>query len=193
MTDLVASLVAYVTAMCGAVKVDVHATGVAARAVGPATTLRWEGDACASHPRLRLHYSSAEGVATLPVQPSLTVWVAGFEVPAAVEADVEVTGVPAEVPVEPRFGRPVTTAGPWRTRRPLAGGAVLTERVVEAVPAAVRGATVDVVVRRGSVVLSVPGRLLADGQIGERVRVRHDAADRVLTGVLVAPSRVEIP
>ncbi len=194
MIDLVASLTAYVIARCDALQVDVHRTGVAPLAVRAAVSATWEGNPCSPRPRLRLSVRDAQGESrTMLVQPEQTVWVRGFEAPAAVETGEEFTGRASRVQLDPRHGAPVAEAGPWEALVPLQTGRPLTERVVVAIPAAHRGDEVRVVVSRGAVRLAVPGRLLTDAQKGELVRVRHEASERVLTGRLLDPTTVEIP
>ena len=194
MIDLVASLSAFAIARCGALQVDVQHTGVAPLAVRNAVQAMWQGDPCGPRPPLRLHLRDEGGRTwSMLVQPDITVWVQGFEASALVGKDGEVTGRPARVALDPRRGRPVDDAGPWLAKVPLRPGVPLTDLVVGRAPDARRGDGVDVVVRRGAVRLSVPGRLLTDGSTGALVRVRHDASDAILQGRLVDPTTVEIP
>lgn len=70
--------------------------------------------------------------------------------------------------------------------RPLSGRWLRSPRVID------RGDTVDVVVRRGGVVIRAVGRALRAGGVGDRIRVEVDGTDRILVGVIRSAGEVEV-
>lgn len=191
MDPVAAALVAYAVATCGAVRVDVDWTGVATGVVSDGATLSLDGDACRSRPRLRL--TEVQGgvvVATYALRPGLTVWVDAPVAAADVAAGAAGQTVPGVVPVDALVGEPV--AGPFVARVPVRAGAPVTSAVIAVPVDGSVGQTVDVVVRRGGLVIVTPGRLLQDGRVGDDVRVAIGATGVAETAVLVAPGRVEV-
>lgn len=191
--DAATALVAYATTVCQAVAVEVHTIGVTEEMVTQGDAFRWSGDPCDPSPVLRLSIEANRAtVATLTVRPSLSVWVDGWVAPEDVAPGDAVTGEPRLVRLQRGNAHRVPGAGPWQAVAPLVAGEVLTRGVVRAVPDAVRGTPVQVRVVRGGVTLKAEGRLLQDGALGEPVRVRNQATQSSLQGVLVAPDIVEI-
>ncbi|MBO8142171.1 MAG: flagellar basal body P-ring formation protein FlgA [Firmicutes bacterium] len=78
-----------------------------------------------------------------------------------------------------------------RATRPLAPGTVLTEAMVEPVPAVWRGKPVEIVARLGPVEVRAPGVALEDGRPGDIVRVENDASGQVLQALVVDGETVE--
>ena len=80
--------------------------------------------------------------------------------------------------------------GPFVATRSIDAGTPLTHRRVKQEPAAVMGQDVEIVVELGGITITAEGRMLADAQLGERVRVANLATDSVVQGVLYAPGVV---
>lgn len=113
---------------------------------------------------------------------SLPVWVAVqaynpvWVVKRALEAQQVVN--PEDVMQEVREIAGITDALPtnrrwdaWRLRRPVAVGEVLRERDLQRVPAVSRAQDVRVRVAAGAVAVETQGTALADGRIGDRVKI----------------------
>jgi flagella basal body P-ring formation protein FlgA len=80
--------------------------------------------------------------------------------------------------------------GPWIANQALRAGEPVTMRFVRKEPAAFAGDQVQLVVQYGPLTVTADGRMLADAQIGESVRVSNLATKTVVKGILVAPDRV---
>lgn len=190
------SLVAWVTEACEAASVELRWLGVDDAWVAPGDVFQWEGRPCSARPAVRLTVVR-EGVVLThrTLQPGLDIQV---EVPVA--ASAVMAGEPVRVriglvPVQSLRGEPVslTDGGEWQARVRIAEGAPVTENLVQPMPDALSGTTVTVVVRRGTLTITAPGRLLEDAHLGRSVRVVNDSTSVALEGVLVAPGTVEIP
>jgi len=62
----------------------------------------------------------------------------------------------------------------------------------EPAPAVEARARVEIEVQRGGVRLSTPGIALADGRIGDRIRVRPETAEQTVLARVVATRKVRI-
>ncbi|HHO51824.1 MAG TPA: hypothetical protein ENK18_13335 [Deltaproteobacteria bacterium] len=193
MIDAAATLAAYATAACGAARVEVHAAAVAPAAVADADQLRWSGDPCGPAPVLRLEVLlDGQIAARYTVRPSLTVHVEAWVADRPIPRGELVAARRGLVPLDRSSAARVSGPGPWRARSDLDEGQPLTDATVTPLPDAPGGASVDVVVIRGPVRLVAPGRLLADGWIGEPVRVHNEATHTAVRGVLIDEQTVEI-
>lgn len=77
-------------------------------------------------------------------------------------------------------------------RQALMAGMVISPRNVK-IPSAVRqGDTITLVVRSGGMEVTSSGIALGEAGIGQRVRVRNTASQRVIEGVVVGERRVEV-
>ncbi len=79
-----------------------------------------------------------------------------------------------------------------RLSRPVASGSVLTPSMIEEQTIVRRGQSVTLVVRNGGFNVAMAGTALADGVRGERIRVRNEASDRVVEGLVRSPQQVEV-
>ncbi|GAB7078996.1 flagellar basal body P-ring formation chaperone FlgA [Megalodesulfovibrio paquesii] len=68
--------------------------------------------------------------------------------------------------------------GPWRLARSVGQGQPLTRMDVEALPAIVKGASVEMIFRGAHVTLRVPATALADGAVGQRILVKNTQSNR---------------
>jgi flagella basal body P-ring formation protein FlgA len=84
------------------------------------------------------------------------------------------------------------TAAPWEIATSRLAGATLCAGDLQRPAAVADGATVDVAVQRGEVVLETRGVALDRAEVGERVRVRVGAGALALPGRVIAPGRVSI-
>jgi len=191
MADANARLIAFVVAACAATSVEVHGIGAADSVFAGADDVVFDGDPCLPSPHLTASIvREGEVVARVTVRPRLTVTVPGWLSAEDVGVGEAVTAIAG--PVALSADPPVSYEGPWRARSALKAGAPLTRTRVVAAPDAPRGARVNIVVHRGSVALTAPGRLLQDGLVGQPVRVHNAATNTPLTGVLADATTVEI-
>lgn len=73
-------------------------------------------------------------------------------------------------------------SSPYRFRRTMHEGAVLTWADVEAVPDVLRGQPVTIIAQQGRVEVSTTGIAMEDGSRGEQVRVKNPEYNRILEG-----------
>lgn len=179
------SLESWVTAECGADRVEVQRLGLSPTLPGgEGVELHWQGHACQQRPSLRLLVSeNGVDVGAYSVRPTLALWV-----PVPVAAVDVVAGDPIEIvmgsaPLSELRGDPVGE-GRFQARSAMRAGEPVTARSARVIPDVNRGSEVVVEVHRGPLVISMAGRLLDDGNFGERVRVRSDANHRTIEGVL---------
>jgi len=184
------TLEAYVVEQCAAEDVQVEILGIADTALAKGDQVHWQGDPCERRPTLRAEVLAGGAVvARYTVRPALEGTQRGTVTTVDLAAGDAVQWAVATVPLGVR-----TVPSPaGLVLRDLPAGTPLTTGTLRPAPDAAEGAAVTVVVRRGELQLSVPGTLLRDGTVGGMVRVRNDANRTALTGVLVAPDRVEIP
>lgn len=178
-----AALIEWAAEVCGATRVEVHFTGLSEMGDGP---FFWSGDPCRSRPDLRLR----SGERTLTVRPQLTVWV---EVPLATRdfaVGERVEAALGEVPIDAVRGAVVHEA--WVATTAIAAGTPITQAVTRPEPDVLRDAAVELVVIRGDLVVSAPGRVLQEGRVGDRVRVINEATGVVLTGEVTTPGQITI-
>lgn len=77
-------------------------------------------------------------------------------------------------------------------RQAFMAGMVISPRAVK-MPSAVRqGDTVTLIVRQGGMQVTSSGIALSDAGLGERVRVRNSASQRVIEGTVIEERRVEV-
>jgi flagella basal body P-ring formation protein FlgA len=79
-----------------------------------------------------------------------------------------------------------------RARRSLATGHLLVEGDLEPVPLVLRNETVRVLLRQGAIEIEMRGEVLADGWLGDRVRVRNPMTRRLMTAVVSGPGEVRL-
>lgn len=177
------ALIAYATAECDALEVDVRWLGLADAAQVPPGEILWEGDVCKRAPVLRLVVvQDAAVVQRVTVKPSLDITVS---VPVAVDAaqrDGVLTTEPGLVLLHNVDGRPVQ--GPVLATRTVQAGDPVTDRNSRAVPDLRTGSAVTLVAQSGSLTVRADGVALQDASVGDTVRVRNLATDRVLDGEL---------
>lgn len=99
--------------------------------------------------------------------------------------------------LEPRdrvVGRPLDPAAVagLEAVRPLASGRILLETDLAPPRLVRRGETVTLTVRHGNMVITAPGRALADGRRGTLVRVVSGTTNRTLEGIVDSPGRVRL-
>ena len=82
------------------------------------------------------------------------------------------------------------TAGTYIATRPILAGEPLTHRRVKREPAAATGQGVDIIISVGAITIKAEGRMLADANLGDRVRVANLATDSVVQGILLEPNLV---
>jgi len=190
------SLVAWVTESCEAISVELNWLGLDESWIHPNDTFQWEGRPCSARPAVRLTVIREGEVHThRTLQPGLAILVEAPIAVSAVKAGELVRLMPGEVLIQDLRGDPVSLTGEqeWRARVRINEGAAVTENIVEPMPDALSGSPVSVVVHRGSLVVSAPGRLLEDAHLGQPVRVVNDSTRVALKGVLASPGIVEIP
>lgn len=177
------ALVAYATAECDAVDVDVRWLGLADSVQVDQGELVWEGDVCKRSPVLRLVVvQDAQVVQRVTVKPSLDITVS---VPVAVsteQRDGLLVTEPGQVLLHNVDGRPVE--GPVLATRTVQAGDPVTDRNSRAVPDLRTGSAVTLVAQAGSLTVRADGVALQDASVGDTVRVRNLATDRVLDGEL---------
>lgn len=192
--DLDAALADYAVEQCAAERVEVHALPIAPHLVRPTDGVVFTGDPCRARPVLRLEVHRDGAVAArYTVQPRLTAYVR-----VSVTADplergdiVSELDTTAVVAAPELVGAPVGE-GRWEARRALPAGTPLTDAVLRPARDAHAGDRVEVVVRRGELVIGTRGRLLSAARIGDRVRVHSDATGTTVSAVLVEPGVVEV-
>lgn len=79
-----------------------------------------------------------------------------------------------------------------RTRRQIAAGKLLHPGLVERRQLIRRGGLVKIVARQGGLQVSMKGKALENGALGEQVRVRNTASGRDITGEVVAAGVIEV-
>ena len=77
-------------------------------------------------------------------------------------------------------------------RRSVPAGAVLHPGLVQAPVVIRRGETVVLLARANGMEVRVEGRAMADGAVGDVIRVRNLSSGRVVEGVVVSPGVVEV-
>jgi flagella basal body P-ring formation protein FlgA len=82
------------------------------------------------------------------------------------------------------------SGGPFVAVAPLRAGEPVLVGRVRVAPAARSGAVVQIEAVVGGVVVRVPGKLLSDAALGERVKVLNTVHGVVVEGTLSAPDRV---
>jgi len=79
-----------------------------------------------------------------------------------------------------------------RVTRPVLEGQILAPNVLAAANVIRRGQSVTLVVTTGSVNIKMSGKALADGAVGQRIRVENLNSGRVVEGVVRSREHVEI-
>lgn len=131
------------------------------------------------------------GCEELRVRARVEVWRAVPVAAAAAAAGAAVRVAEGRVRLDQLHGVPVDPdGGPYVALAPVRAGEPLVVGRVRAAPAARNGAVVQLEVVAGGVVVRVPGKLLADAAIGERVKVLNTVHGVVVEGTLTAPDRV---
>jgi len=190
------SLVAWVTETCEAVSVELKWLGLDDAWVAVGDSFQWEGRPCTARPAVRLTVVREGDVfAHRTVKPGLDIHVEAPVAVASVRAGEMVRVTTGVVLVQELRGEPVSasTGAEWQARVRIAEGAPVTSNLVVPMPDALSGAAVTVVVHRGTLTITAPGRLLEDAHLGRSVRVVNDSTRVALEGVLAAPGTVEIP
>lgn len=195
-SPLADSLLAWVTESCEAVSVELSWLGMDEDWTDPGDTFQWEGRPCAARPAVRLTVIREGEVLThRTLQPGLAITVEAPIAVSATKAGEQVRLTLGQVLIQDLRGEPVSLdeQREWRARVRINEGAPVTENLVEPMPDALSGSPVSVVVHRGSLTISAPGRLLEDAHLGQPVRVVNDSTRVALKGVLASPGIVEIP
>lgn len=78
------------------------------------------------------------------------------------------------------------------TGRRLGEGERVSGSFLSAVPVVRRGDSVSIVVRKGTLSLRIPGEVLEDGAVGDKVRVRNVQSKRILEASVVSGEEVEV-
>ena len=81
-------------------------------------------------------------------------------------------------------------AGRWVASRTIHAGQPVTRRYAKREPAMADGQSVSIVAIFGGLSIKAEGRMLADAQIGDWVRVANLATDTVVQGQVIAPGTV---
>ena len=144
------------------------------------------------HADLRLTgLAGGEVCADVRIRPRITVWVEAPVAARPADPGEQVSWTVGRVPRALLVGVPVEEgSGPWEARRHLDAGDPVTTRVVRPVPDARRGDPVTLEVERGALRVTVEGRLVEDGRLGEVVKVASPSTTGVVEGVLVEPDLV---
>lgn len=79
-----------------------------------------------------------------------------------------------------------------RLKNSVLAGHVLTPRLLEADRIVRRGQTVTLAVSQGGIAIRMAGRALADGALGQRIRVENLNSGRIVEGIVRSPELVEI-
>lgn len=108
------------------------------------------------------------------------------------EADVVLAERDAGVLPQGYLTDPAAAAG-RRLRRALPAGAVVLPSMLDSVPVIARGQTVTLEAEADGVRIRMAGEALADGGIGERLRVRNMSSERVVEGIVRSGEVVEVP
>lgn len=77
-------------------------------------------------------------------------------------------------------------------RRPLMANRPVQDRAVIAPRAVVKGAKVEIRFSSGALHVAAPGKALADGALGEVIRVVNSSSNTIITGEVTAPGVVEV-
>ena len=151
----------------------------------------WSGQACRARPTLRLRSVRTDGSPVdLTVRPTLRIFIQALRATEPAREENPVAWTLARAELGSLVGDPVPP-GEWVARRPLEVDEVLTTELVRPPWVARSGSTVEVVLRRGPIVLKDQGTLLVDAaNLGQSVRVATSRA--AFDGVLVDPDTVEI-
>jgi len=186
-----AALADQVVDSCKAAQVDIHHLGIERKTLRDGVSFRFTGNLCQNNPRLNLSIVTDTGqVKKLVVQPALTVWV---------HAPIAATDIERGERVRPRLGlidigmisgELVPEGG--EARVPIAAGHPITTMNVRVPFDGRMGSDVSLVVLRGPIRLEARGRLLANGRIGDRVKVVNHLTHTVTTGTLIGNSQVLI-
>lgn len=80
----------------------------------------------------------------------------------------------------------------YEARMTLASGAVLCDSAIKAKTAIERGRKVHLLTQLGSITVSMAGEAVDSGGIGHRIRVKNSQSGRVIEGVIVNESTVQI-
>ncbi len=78
----------------------------------------------------------------------------------------------------------------WLTRTSLRAGEPFSEVDIRPRPDSAAGAQVSLLAGSGALLIEAPGRLVADAQLGDRVRVANLATKVVVDGILLTPGCV---
>ena len=79
-----------------------------------------------------------------------------------------------------------------RLKSQVLAGNPLTPRVLEINKAIKRGQSVTIVVRAGGINIQMAGKALADGAMGQRIRVENTNSGRVVEGIVRSREHVEV-
>lgn len=79
-----------------------------------------------------------------------------------------------------------------RAKYSLTAGTMLSGNVLEMLKIIKRGEKVSIHLNNGMLVVEVEGTALADGEPGQRIRVRNESSKRIVEGTAVAPGVVEV-
>ena len=111
--------------------------------------------------------------------------------PIAVNAEEEVSCEVKRARIDNLTHNPVTNSGPWLARKKLRKGVVLTQANVRIKPLLKSGDNVQVVFKRGALLIRAEGRLLSDAVVGKKVRVSL-SNQTIREGILLDTGVIEL-
>ncbi len=79
-----------------------------------------------------------------------------------------------------------------RLKSQLLAGRILTPKLLQADNAIRRGQSVTLVIRSGDISIQMGGKALADGALGQRIRVENSNSGRVVEGIVRSREHVEV-
>lgn len=188
MPALALLVASHVQAVCSDARATVLDLGVAQGDL-PEADYELVGNPCRERPQLRV-VGRKDGtiVRSFTLRPTLSLEKRGLVAVEATDAGKTVSTEPGWVPWSTLPVEPGTLVA----RHAIDSGDPIGRSDVVRRPDAEAGATVDLVVTRGSLSLKVTGRLLADCEIDAPARAVYPSTGAVVRGVLVDPKTVEV-
>lgn len=188
--DVSASLVAYATEVCRAVRVEVGWLGLDPARLPAGGVPMWSGDPCRAHPELKLIWGQGDDVDVLTVRPRLGVWVPARIASAPAGIGELILVVDGTARIEDLDG--VLPVGDLVATTAIQTGDVVSATNARVRPDAAAGGDVTLRVRVGSLVITAPGRLLDAARIGGDARAQNLATDTIVRGTLIDADTVEL-
>lgn len=94
--------------------------------------------------------------------------------------------------LQPKFFTTIESAAGLRARRILREGEIITEAVVEPAPVVTIGSPVDILFKRGALIIKLPGAARADGWAGQVIKIKCLENNRVYDGEVVDAKTVVV-